>query len=38
MTKPFCDKISIKYSQSILVNILRIKELKMHPKFGLNQR
>ena len=32
MAKSFYDEIS-KYSQSMLANISRIKQLKMHPKF-----
>ena len=37
MTTPFYDEMS-KYSHSILRNISRIKKLKMHPKFHLNQQ
>ena len=37
MTTPFDDEIS-KYSQSILANLSGIKELKMQPKYQLNQR
>ena len=37
MTTQFCDEKS-KYSQTILANISRIKEVKMHSKFQLNQQ
>ena len=37
MTTAFYDEIS-EYSRSTLANISSIKELKMHPKFRLNQR